>query len=679
MNLKINIETLINYDHNIGKEFPLKLRLKFEDYFQADFSKVRIHEGFIAQEIGALALTSGSKIIFAPGSYCPDLKNGQRLIAHELTHVIQQREGRIPINHSAGPYLLDDFELENEAEQCADAFISGQKYANISRAHTPYQNCATVVQPAKVNLQYISTYSDNKNLQRTYWEDFKKILDILTTPDLFKPALQLLENDLGGASLRHSSNRQKLSDVLLKNEQAHGININGAPIYVGVLTDDDFGFKAADARAGSSAGNLAKDHVTAAHGDYTHRIHWYIIMCYCGNNRRINRGYALTNPALQLLRRSTWPSFIVPQHRWPIDQILLFMDMDITEHLKEGSEPIIKPDNSRVLGNFLWVALFDRRNISLNYQFKDDGLTQPEIFTSLFLPEQFNINGNLVFSQNKVERKIPGAERYYNYSEEFPMLSGYIFKRFIKRMEAEQGPGGIAGAEARYLQKKRTNSNYEFAKASQVDSSLSSEKVLFWTSDYFRSRSTIIGLVDLPPDSKDIDSFKAIQVIEQGRSSAIDLAEYEMGIMPNLRSAILEATANYLIWQDHDKKGFFYSGFTILNRHADDGKERAKKVRELCKTDNPLQILQDFAKGKINTSITGSKISGSINTNAHSYISFILDRIQKNDILIGYFATINGSLNKEKEKTMKDAKFFADDAETKRLRAAYLEDFKKTS
>jgi Zn-dependent peptidase ImmA (M78 family) len=139
MNLnKINIETLINYDLNIGKELPLKLRLKFEDFFQTDFSKVRIYEGFIDPEIGALALTSGSQILFALGNYCPDLKNGQRLIAHELTHVIQQREGRIPINNSASPYLLDDFELENEAEQCADAFISGQKHANITRAHNSY-------------------------------------------------------------------------------------------------------------------------------------------------------------------------------------------------------------------------------------------------------------------------------------------------------------------------------------------------------------------------------------------------------------------------------------------------------------------------------------------------------------------------------------------------------------
>ena len=425
MNLnKINIETLINYDLNIGKELPLKLRLKFEDFFQADFSKVRIHEGFIAQEIGALALTSGSQILFALGNYCPDLKNGQRLIAHELTHVIQQREGRIPINHSERPYLLDDFELENEAERCADAFISGQKHANIKRNYTSCQSCAMVVQPAKV---YLKNMPSSTGPLDKYWKDFERIQDILTTSTLFLPALKLLENELA------SGMKKGLSDILLKKERDNGINMYGAPIYIGVLAgEDDFAFKKHDERAMGKP-NIAKDYVTPQHGDYTHRIHWYIIMCYCKDGALHTR-YPLAQQPQELLKRTAWPSFAVPRHRWPDDKNPSMFEGEEDGLINlEAKRRIEIPNKGYIIGEYLWVALFDRLCERKNYTFLEDGITQPEVFTSLLIPEEFNINGKATLSQSRVERQAEPNGELYNYSKNFPKLSDYILKRYIKR------------------------------------------------------------------------------------------------------------------------------------------------------------------------------------------------------------------------------------------------------
>src|SRR4051794_35525931 len=63
--------------------------------FGHDFSKVRVHAGESADRsaaaAGALAYTVGSDIVFATGRYSPRTSDGQRLLAHELTHVIQQR------------------------------------------------------------------------------------------------------------------------------------------------------------------------------------------------------------------------------------------------------------------------------------------------------------------------------------------------------------------------------------------------------------------------------------------------------------------------------------------------------------------------------------------------------------------------------------------------------------
>ncbi|WP_130733223.1 DUF4157 domain-containing protein [Flavobacterium sp. J27] len=62
--------------------------------FQADFSEVRIHTDAdaiaLCQEMGAQAFTNGKDIYFNKGKYNPTSKSGKELLAHELTHTIQQ-------------------------------------------------------------------------------------------------------------------------------------------------------------------------------------------------------------------------------------------------------------------------------------------------------------------------------------------------------------------------------------------------------------------------------------------------------------------------------------------------------------------------------------------------------------------------------------------------------------
>jgi Domain of unknown function (DUF4157) len=65
-----------------------------ESRFAHDFSKVRVHTDAKAAEsvqaVQALAYTVGRHIVFGAGQYAPQTREGQRLLAHELTHVIQQ-------------------------------------------------------------------------------------------------------------------------------------------------------------------------------------------------------------------------------------------------------------------------------------------------------------------------------------------------------------------------------------------------------------------------------------------------------------------------------------------------------------------------------------------------------------------------------------------------------------
>ncbi len=110
------------------------LRAGLEAHFQADLSGVRIHSGpeagQSAASIDALAYTSGRDVYFAPGKYAPSSRDGQRLLAHEVAHVVQQGSGREPAvaaksahNVKIGP---PDDPLETEAERAADGFMNGQ-------------------------------------------------------------------------------------------------------------------------------------------------------------------------------------------------------------------------------------------------------------------------------------------------------------------------------------------------------------------------------------------------------------------------------------------------------------------------------------------------------------------------------------------------------------------------
>ena len=99
-----------------GSPLPEETRRRMESGFGADFSDVRTHVGDEAPSIGAVAYTRGSNIHFAPGKYDPSSSEGQKLLAHELTHVVQQRAGRVPVPSGPGLPINDSPALEREAD-----------------------------------------------------------------------------------------------------------------------------------------------------------------------------------------------------------------------------------------------------------------------------------------------------------------------------------------------------------------------------------------------------------------------------------------------------------------------------------------------------------------------------------------------------------------------------------
>jgi hypothetical protein len=101
-----------------------------ESRLGADFSDVRVHTDGKATEsarsVQAYAYTVGNDVVFQSDKFSPESESGQRMLAHELTHVVQQRSG--PVDGTPAPggiqisHPSDTF--EQAAESSADQVMS---------------------------------------------------------------------------------------------------------------------------------------------------------------------------------------------------------------------------------------------------------------------------------------------------------------------------------------------------------------------------------------------------------------------------------------------------------------------------------------------------------------------------------------------------------------------------
>jgi Domain of unknown function (DUF4157) len=86
-------------DVTTGEPLPADVRARFESSFGADLGHVRVHRGGHAESwvasIGANAATTSNHIAFGAGQFAPSTPDGDRLIGHELAHVLQHANGQV--------------------------------------------------------------------------------------------------------------------------------------------------------------------------------------------------------------------------------------------------------------------------------------------------------------------------------------------------------------------------------------------------------------------------------------------------------------------------------------------------------------------------------------------------------------------------------------------------------
>ena len=175
-----------------GQPLDAATRAFFEPRFGQDFSRVRVHTDAAAAEsaqaVNALAYTVGNQIAFGSGRYAPESLEGRKLLAHELTHVVQQSGRSAPPLGQSG--LSDPGDAtEVEAAETAELVIAG-KQTRIGQRGSPGQlqrqqppavpsghPCPTSVSLGSVRqYNHGNISSDRKERYRTYLSNIATML-----------------------------------------------------------------------------------------------------------------------------------------------------------------------------------------------------------------------------------------------------------------------------------------------------------------------------------------------------------------------------------------------------------------------------------------------------------------------------------------------------------------------
>ena len=113
-----------------GSPLDESTRSSMESKFGQDFGDVRIHTDAQASQsaeaVGANAYTVGNEMVFRSGHFDASSPTGQRTLAHELSHVVQQRSGPVDGTEAAGGIRLSDpsDRFERAADATADQVMS---------------------------------------------------------------------------------------------------------------------------------------------------------------------------------------------------------------------------------------------------------------------------------------------------------------------------------------------------------------------------------------------------------------------------------------------------------------------------------------------------------------------------------------------------------------------------
>ena len=168
-----------------GEALDPGVRADMQSQLGASFTGVRVHRGSAAEaaaaSVGARAFTVGSDVVFGAGAYNPASERGRHTLAHELSHVTQQRSGTVDGTPQPDGLVVSDpgdrFEREAEAaasgvggpvSQAGGPMIQREPLGTIQRAPTATDDTAAAAPFALGEFQNIGNYESAAMVIR-YW------------------------------------------------------------------------------------------------------------------------------------------------------------------------------------------------------------------------------------------------------------------------------------------------------------------------------------------------------------------------------------------------------------------------------------------------------------------------------------------------------------------------------
>ncbi|SFN33303.1 protein of unknown function [Nitrosospira briensis] len=188
---------------NSGKPLEAQIRQDMELRFGYDFSQVRVHTGSAAEQsardVNAVAYTVGNNIVFGSGQFLPSKREGQRLIAHELTHVVQQNNFPVntkqkncsaPFSPTSARFSLQRQVSVGEAVRPPAARIQDERPRVLPEQQSMFENLRAFIRSLPVRLrQLVATGQAGEpwlNSGNTYVQSALRVLDRLVA-DLGQP------------------------------------------------------------------------------------------------------------------------------------------------------------------------------------------------------------------------------------------------------------------------------------------------------------------------------------------------------------------------------------------------------------------------------------------------------------------------------------------------------------
>jgi hypothetical protein len=163
MQAKPDLEASIQQAKGGGQPLSDNIKQPMEKAFGADFSGVKVHTDAhsdqLNQSIQAKAFTTGQDVFFRQGAYDPSSQGGQELIAHELTHVVQQNGTAVQRR------------LSNEPEHQSNQGVQvGKTPAHLSSKLT---SATGIVQCGQLSDQELADAKARTSASRNFWQNLK--------------------------------------------------------------------------------------------------------------------------------------------------------------------------------------------------------------------------------------------------------------------------------------------------------------------------------------------------------------------------------------------------------------------------------------------------------------------------------------------------------------------------